>query len=109
MTEQKNKQIWFLIVLLVAVIVGLVAWNMTQRNELNEILEQMTIEKEELQEDILQLKEDIYYIMPVCKRLTSNHQHHGTIFAVESLQMNYIHWDKQMEVPQQLHHLVVVE
>ena len=51
MTEQKNKQIWFLIVLLVAVIVGLVAWNMTQRNELNEILEQMTIEKEELQEE----------------------------------------------------------
>ena len=51
MTEQTNKQIWFLIVLLVAVIVGLVAWNMTQRNELNEILEQMTIEKEELQEE----------------------------------------------------------
>ena len=51
MTEQKNTYIWILIVLLLAVIGGLVAWNLTQRNELNEMVEQMTIEKEELQEE----------------------------------------------------------
>ena len=51
MTEQKNTYIWILIALLLAVIGGLVAWNLTQRSELNEMVEQMTIEKEELQEE----------------------------------------------------------
>ena len=51
MTENKNTYIWILIVLLLAVIGGLVAWNLTQRSELNEMVEQMTIEKEELQEE----------------------------------------------------------
>lgn len=51
MTEKKNIYIGLLIVLLLAVIGGLVAWNLTQRNELNEMVEQMTIEKEELQEE----------------------------------------------------------
>lgn len=51
MTEQKNIYIWILIALLLAVIGGLVAWNLTQRSELNDIVEQMAIEKEELQEE----------------------------------------------------------
>ena len=51
MTEKKNTYIWILIALLLAVIGGLVAWNLTQRNELNDIVEQMAIEKEELQEE----------------------------------------------------------
>ena len=36
---------------LVVIIIALVIMNLSQRNELNEILEQMTIEKEELQEE----------------------------------------------------------
>ena len=51
MTEKKNTSIWILVVLLLAVIGGLVAWNLTQRSELNDIVEQMAIEKEELQEE----------------------------------------------------------
>ena len=51
MTDPKNKYIWILIALLLAIIGGLVAWNLTQRNELNDIVEQMAIEKEELQEE----------------------------------------------------------
>ena len=51
MTEKKNIYIWILIAVLLAAIGGLVAWNLTQRNELNEMVEQMTIEKEELQEE----------------------------------------------------------
>ena len=38
-------------VLLLLVIGGLVYWNLSQRQELNEIVEQMAIEKEELQEE----------------------------------------------------------
>jgi DNA gyrase/topoisomerase IV subunit A len=51
MTENKNTYIWILIAVLLAAIGGLVAWNLTQRHELNEMVEQMTIEKEELQEE----------------------------------------------------------
>ena len=51
MTEKKNIYIWILIAVLLAAIGGLVAWNLTQRNELNEMVEQMTIEKEELEEE----------------------------------------------------------
>ena len=48
----KNKVfVWIVVLLLLAVIGGLVYWNMTQRRELNEIVEQMAIEKEELQEE----------------------------------------------------------
>ena len=39
------------LVLLVAAIIGLLIWNFSQRQELNEMVEQMTIEKEELQEE----------------------------------------------------------
>jgi hypothetical protein len=54
MTETKKKNnstIWILVVLLLVIIGGLLYWNLSQRNELNEIVEQMTIEKEELQEE----------------------------------------------------------
>lgn len=48
----KNKVfIWVLVILLLAIIAGLVYMNMNQRQELNEMVEQMTIEKEELQEE----------------------------------------------------------
>ena len=48
----KNKVfIWVLVILLLAIIGGLVYMNMSQRQELNEMVEQMTIEKEELQEE----------------------------------------------------------
>ena len=48
----KNKVfIWVLVILLLAIIGGLVYMNMNQRQELNEMVEQMTIEKEELQEE----------------------------------------------------------
>ena len=40
-----------IVVILVLVIAGLVYWNFSQRQELNEIVEQMTIEKEELEEE----------------------------------------------------------
>jgi hypothetical protein len=54
MTETKKKNnstIWILMVVLLLVIGGLLYWNLSQRHELNEIVEQMTIEKEELQEE----------------------------------------------------------
>lgn len=51
MTEKKNTKIWILIALLLVIIGGLVIWNLTQRSELNEMVEQMMIEKEELQEE----------------------------------------------------------
>lgn len=47
----KDKKIIVILVVLIAVIAGLFVWNLTQRNELNEIVEQMAIEKEELQEE----------------------------------------------------------
>ena len=46
-----KKSFWIVFCLLVLVIGGLVYWNLSQRKELNEIVEQMTIEKEELQEE----------------------------------------------------------
>lgn len=46
-----NKSLIILVVLLVIALGGLVAWNLIQRSELNEMVEQMTIEKEELQEE----------------------------------------------------------
>ena len=46
-----NKSLIILVVLLVITLGGLVAWNLIQRSELNEMVEQMTIEKEELQEE----------------------------------------------------------
>lgn len=47
-----NKKITItVIIVLVLVISGLLVWNLTQRHELNEIVEQMAIEKEELQEE----------------------------------------------------------
>ena len=54
MTEKKKIQksnTWILVTALVLIICGLVVWNLTQRSELNEMVEQMTIEKEELQEE----------------------------------------------------------
>lgn len=47
---QNNKTTLWIIILLV-VIGALVWWNLSQRSDLNEIVEQMTIEKEELQEE----------------------------------------------------------
>ena len=44
-----NKLIWVLVAVLLLVIGGLVFWNIYQHQELNEIVEQMEIEKEELQ------------------------------------------------------------
>ena len=58
MTEKKQKStntttIVFIIVSLVLLIISgvLVYWNLNQRQELNDIVEQMTIEKEELEEE----------------------------------------------------------
>ena len=54
MTTQKSqnpKTLIILIAVLAVTICGLLVWNLTQRSELNEIVEQMTIEKEELQEE----------------------------------------------------------
>lgn len=53
--------------LLVAAIIGLVIWNLSQRQELNEMVEQMTIEKEELQEEYedLALQFDGYQQMDI--------------------------------------------
>ena len=46
-----NKKVIIIVfVVLLAVIAGLLVWNLNQRQELNEIVEQMTIEKEELEE-----------------------------------------------------------
>ena len=48
----KNKVfIWGLVIVLLAVIGALVYMNLSQRNELTELVEQMEIEKEELQEE----------------------------------------------------------
>ena len=47
--NNKNQLIW--IIVLLVIIAGLVWWNISQRQDLNEIVEQMTIEKEELQEE----------------------------------------------------------
>ena len=46
-----KKIVWIVFIILALIIGGLVYWNLTQRSELNEIVEQMTIEKEELQEE----------------------------------------------------------
>ena len=46
----KKSTIYILIILLL-IIAGLLYWNLSQRNELTELVEQMTIEKEELQEE----------------------------------------------------------
>ena len=47
-----NKKVfWIVLSLLVVVIGGLVYWNLSQRHELNEMVEQMTIEKEELENE----------------------------------------------------------
>lgn len=47
----KKGLIYTVLAVLVAIIVGLVIWNFSQRQELNELVEQMTIEKEELEEE----------------------------------------------------------
>ena len=47
-----NKKVfWIIVVLLVVIIAGLVYWNISQHQEMNEMVEQMTIEKEELEEE----------------------------------------------------------
>ena len=47
-----NKKVfWIIVVLLIVIIAGLVYWNLNQRQEMNEMVEQMTIEKEELEEE----------------------------------------------------------
>ena len=47
-----NKKIfWIVLAVLALIIGGLVYWNLSQRAELTELVEQMTIEKEELQEE----------------------------------------------------------
>lgn len=48
---KKNKSYIIVLVLLLAIIGGLVYWNLSQRQEMNEMVEQMTIEKEELEEE----------------------------------------------------------
>lgn len=47
----KNKSVWVLVVVLLLVIGGLAFWNFSQRRELNEMVEQMEIEKSELQDE----------------------------------------------------------
>jgi hypothetical protein len=46
-----KKTVWIVFSVLGVLICGLVVWNLLQRSELNEMVEQMTIEKEELQEE----------------------------------------------------------
>jgi len=47
-----NKKVFWIVISLLAVVIGgLLYWNLTQRQELNEMVEQMVIEKEELQEE----------------------------------------------------------
>ncbi len=46
-----TKTIYVVLSVLGAVIVGLLVWNLTQRHEMNEMVEQMTIEKEELEDE----------------------------------------------------------
>lgn len=47
----KKIFVWVLVILLLTVIGGLVYMNMRQRDQMNELVEQMEIEKEELQEE----------------------------------------------------------
>lgn len=47
----KKSGVYTLIVIFALIIGGLLYWNLSQRQELNEMVEQMTIEKEELQEE----------------------------------------------------------
>ena len=47
----KKPIVYSIVVALVLIIGGLVYWNLSQRQELNELVEQMTIEKEELEEE----------------------------------------------------------
>ena len=47
----KKSVIYGIIAALALVIAGLLVWNITQRHEMNEMVEQMTLEKEELQEE----------------------------------------------------------
>ena len=46
-----KKTIWIISSIFVVILGALIAWNLIQRSELNEMVEQMTIEKEELQEE----------------------------------------------------------
>ncbi len=46
-----KKSYIVIFVILAVIIAGLLYWNLSQRQELNEIVEQMTIEKEELEEE----------------------------------------------------------
>ena len=46
-----KKTVIILFAVLLVIIAGLLFWNLSQRQELNEIVEQMTIEKEELEEE----------------------------------------------------------
>ena len=47
----KKSTVYIIVALFVVIIGGLVWWNLSQRQELNELVEQMTIEKEELEEE----------------------------------------------------------
>ena len=47
----KKSTVYIIVGLFVVVIAALVWWNLNQRQELNELVEQMTIEKEELEEE----------------------------------------------------------
>lgn len=47
----KKSIVYIILAVLLIVIGGLVYWNLSQRQELNELVEQMTIEKEELEEE----------------------------------------------------------
>lgn len=46
-----KKSFIIILIILIVAICGLVVWNLTQRNEMQEMVELMTIEKEELQEE----------------------------------------------------------
>ena len=58
--EKKNKKtqiiLWVAVSLLTVIVIGLVTWNFLQRKEMNEMVDLMTIEKEELEEQY----EDLY-------------------------------------------------
>ena len=47
----KKSTVYIIIALFALIVGGLVWWNLSQRQELNELVEQMTIEKEELEEE----------------------------------------------------------
>ena len=63
----KKPIVYSIVVALVLIIGGLVYWNLSQRQELNELVEQMTIEKEELEEEYedLAIKFDGYQQMDI--------------------------------------------